>query len=132
MEMEEDIVTIEEEGYEIESGPSRDERMWAMGCHISTFFGWVFPFGNIIAPLVIWLIKKEESEFIGDQGKEALNFQISLTIYIAISAVLVLLIIGIPMLIGLVLFDFIVTVIAAIRAADGVRYRYPMTMHLVK
>lgn len=130
--MEEDIGTIDESGYGIDPGPNRDERMWGMACHISTFFGWVFPLGNIIAPLVIWLIKKEESEFIADQGKEALNFQISLMIYMIISAILVLVIIGIPMLIGLVFFDFVVTIIAAVRAADGVRYQYPATMRLVK
>ena len=56
---------------------SKDEKTWGMLCHISTFCGMIIPFGNILAPLIIWLIKKEELPFVSDQGKEVLNFQIS-------------------------------------------------------
>ena len=55
--------------------PSKDEKMWAMLTHISTFAVFVFPVGNIIAPLIIWLIKKDEFPLVDDQGKEVLNFQ---------------------------------------------------------
>jgi len=51
---------------------NRDERMWAMFCHLSGLAGFIFPFGNIIAPLIIWLVKKEEYEFVNDQGKEGI------------------------------------------------------------
>ncbi len=54
----------------------KDARTWAMLCHIGAFAGYIIPFGHIIAPLVIWLIKKDESPFVDDQGKESLNFQI--------------------------------------------------------
>ena len=61
----------------IETTPlSKDERTWGMLCHISTFCGLIIPFGNILAPLIIWLIKKEDLPFVQDQGKEVLNFQI--------------------------------------------------------
>ncbi len=110
---------------------TRDENMWAMLCHISTFAGFVIPFGNIIAPLIIWLIKKDEFPLVNDQGKEAINFQITMTIYIIASILLIIVIIGIPLLIGLGFFDLIVTVIAAIKASEGVRYRYPIAIRFI-
>lgn len=113
------------------SPATKDERTWAMLCHLSTLAGFVIPFGNIAGPLVIWLIKKDEFFLVDDQGKEALNFQISMTIYVIASIILMLLLIGIPLLVGLGLFDLIVTVIAAIKANDGVKYRYPLSIRFV-
>lgn len=102
-----------------------------MLCHLSTLAGFVIPFGNIVGPLVMWTIKKDEFPLVEDQGKEALNFQISMTIYIIVAVILILLLIGIPLLIGLGIFDLIVTVIAAINANDGVKYRYPLCIRFV-
>lgn len=110
---------------------NRDERMWAMFCHLSGLAGFVFPFGNIIAPLIIWLIKKEEYEFVNDQGKEALNFQISMTIYIIASIILIIIVIGIPLLIALGLFSLIVVIIAAIKSNEGEKYRYPLSIRFL-
>ena len=110
---------------------TRDERMWAMFCHLSALAGFVIPFGNIVAPLVIWLIKKEEYELVLDQGKEAVNFQISMTIYVIASAILIILVIGIPLLIILGIFDLIVIIIASIKANEGEKYRYPLTIRFI-
>lgn len=110
---------------------TKDERTWAMLCHLSTLAGFVIPFGNIVGPLVMWTIKKDEFPLVEDQGKEALNFQISMTIYIIVAVILILLLVGIPLLIGLGIFDLIVTVIAAINANDGVKYRYPLCIRFV-
>jgi hypothetical protein len=109
-----------------------DERMWGMLCHLSTFAGYLVPFGNILGPLVVWLVKKDEYAFVDDQGKEALNFQISITIYSLVSAVLILALIGIPLLIAVIIFSVVMTVIAAIKANGGEYYRYPLTIRLVK
>jgi len=109
----------------------RDENMWAMFCHISAFSGFVIPFGNIIAPLIIWTLKKDEYEHVNDQGKEALNFQISITIYVFISFLLIFVAIGIPLLIITLLFAVIFTVIGGINANDGIKYRYPFTLRLI-
>lgn len=114
------------------AGYSKDERMWAMIAHISAVAGFVFPFGNIIAPLLIWILKKEDFPFVDDQGKEALNFQISITIYILISLVLVFVLIGIPILIIIGIFALIMTIIGAINAYDGKEYRYPLTIRVIK
>ena len=110
---------------------NREERMWAMFCHLSGLAGFIFPFGNIIAPLIIWLVKKEEYELVNDQGKESLNFQISMTIYIIASVILIFLVIGIPLLIILGIFSLIVVIIAAIKANEGEKYRYPLTIRFL-
>ncbi|MBK8946710.1 MAG: DUF4870 domain-containing protein [Ignavibacteriae bacterium] len=114
------------------SGYTKDERMWAMIAHLSAVVGFVIPFGNVIAPLLIWILKKEESAFINDQGKEALNFQISVTIYAFICIVLIILLIGIALLIALGIFALIFIIIASINSYDGKAYRYPMTIRLIK
>lgn len=111
---------------------SKDERMWAMLAHIAAVTGFVIPFGNIIGPLLIWILKKEEFPFVNDQGKESLNFQISITIYVLISVVLVFILIGIPILIVIGIFALIMTIIASINAYDGKLYRYPLTIRFVK
>jgi len=113
-------------------GLSKDERMWGMLAHISAVAGFVFPFGNVIGPLLIWILKKEEFPFVNDQGKEALNFQISISIYVIISIVLVFIVIGIPILIIIGLFALIMTIIASINAYDGKTYRYPFTIRVIK
>ena len=112
--------------------PSSEERMWAMFCHLGALAGWLMPPANVIAPLVIWLLQKEQFPLVDDQGKEALNFQISVMIYAMISAVLVLVLIGIVLLAALAIFTVIVMVMAAVQAYDGVPYRYPLCIRFVQ
>ena len=114
-----------------ENQTTKDERTWAMLCHFSAFAGLIFPFGNFLAPLIIWLIKKEEFPFVEDQGKEVLNFQISMTIYLIGSGILCFILIGIPMVIGFLIFDVIVTLIGAVKANDGFKYRYPLAIRFI-
>jgi uncharacterized protein len=111
---------------------NKDQNMWAMLCHLSALAGFIIPFGNIIGPLVIWLIKKDEFALVNDQGKESLNFQISMTIYYVISAILIIVLIGILLLIGLALFSLIMIIIAMVKANEGVAYRYPMCIRFIK
>ncbi len=111
----------------------RDTRMWGMLCHLSALCGYIgIPFGNIVGPLVIWLIKRDESPFIDAHGKEALNFQISMTIYAIIAGILVLAVIGILLLPALIIAGLVFTIIAAVRANDGKSYRYPLTIRFLK
>lgn len=110
-----------------------EERTWAMFAHLSSFLGWIgIPLANIIAPLIIWQIKKDEMPFAGEQAKECLNFQISLTIYAVISAILILVVVGFIGLIALFILDIVCTIMAAIKVNNGEAYRYPMTIRLVK
>ena len=122
----------EEQPQQKENQPTKDEKTWAMLCHFSSFSGLIFPFGNFLAPLIIWLIKKEEMPFVEDQGKEVLNFQISMTIYLLISGMLCIILIGIPIIIRLVIFCFIIAIIVAISENDGKSYRYSINLRLIK
>lgn len=111
---------------------SREERTWGMLSHLLALVGYtVIPFGNIIAPLVVWLVKKDESQFVADQAKESLNFQISLMIYAIVSGILILVVVGIFLLIALYIAGIVLTVIATIKANNGEAYRYPFTIRLV-
>ena len=104
-----------------------------MLCHVAAFAGYIgIPFGNIVGPLLVWLLKREESPFIDAHGKEALNFQLSATIYAIISALLIVIIVGIFLLVALVAFVVIVTIMAAVRASNGQYHRYPLTIRFIK
>ena len=107
------------------------ERTWGMLCHLSALAMFLIPFGNIIGPLVIWLIKKDESSFVDDQGKESLNFQLSITIYALISAILILVIIGIFLLIGLGILTLVLIIVAAVKSNSGEKFRYPLTIRFI-
>ena len=111
---------------------SSEEKNWVLACHLSAFAMFVFPLGNILAPLIIWLIKKDEYPLVDDQGKEALNFQISVTLYMFVSGILALIVIGIPLLIALGIFDIVMIIIAAIKVSEGEKYRYPLTIRFLK
>ena len=115
-----------------EPGPSREARQWAMFCHFSAFLGMWFPFGSLIGPLILWQMKRESDPFIDDQGKEAMNFQITVAIASAICYVLMFVLIGFA-LIGLLFIGAVVLVmIAGVKANDGVSYRYPFTWRPIK
>jgi uncharacterized Tic20 family protein len=88
--------------------------------------------GNIVGPLIIWLIKRDEMSFVSDQGREALNFNISMTIYMMVAGVLIFVLIGIPLMIVLGIAWLVLTILAAVKANEGVAYRYPLTLRLVK
>ena len=116
----------------IAAGPSRDERTMAMFCHLSSFAGYVVPFGNIIGPLVVWLIKREESDFVDSHGRQVLNFQLSLLIWFLVCIPLAFVIIGIFLAIGLGILSLVCTIVGAFKANDGKYYRYPLTIPFLK
>jgi uncharacterized protein len=111
---------------------SKDERNLAMFAHLSALVGLIFPAGgNVIAPLVVWLTQREKSAFVADQSLEALNFNI--TVLLAEIVCGLLLIIGIGVVLGLVLgiVWLVGTIIGAIRASEGQRFRHRFTLRLV-
>jgi uncharacterized Tic20 family protein len=111
---------------------SKDAKTFGMLSHLIAFAGFIFPFGNLIGPLVIWLLKKDEFPFVDDQGKESLNFQISMTIYAMISIILIAVVIGIIMIAAVVILEVAMVIIASIRANEGVKYRYPLTIRFIR
>src|ERR1700710_2984477 len=98
---------------------SKEQRLWAMAAHLSAFAYYFSLIGHIVGPLIVWLSKRDGNPFVDDQAKEALNFQISVTIY-GIAAVimcftLIFAVVGIPILIGLHVFQVICIIIAAVK-----------------
>jgi uncharacterized Tic20 family protein len=113
--------------------PSKDEQSMGMLCHLSALAVFVIPaMGHVIGPLIVWMMKRETMPFVETEGKEALNFNLSVTIYAAISALLVCVGIGIFMLIALAVTHLILVILASIEAANGRSYRYPMTIRFIK
>ena len=111
---------------------SREVRQWAMFCHFSAFLGIWFPFGSLIGPLILWQVKREVDPFIDAQGKEALNFQITVAIASAICYLLMFVLIGFALLALVLIGALVLTIIAGIKANEGVAYRYPFTWRLIK
>lgn len=114
---------------------TKDDRLWATLVHLGgvlgAFLAMAFIPGNVVVPLIIWLVKREGSAFINDQGKDALNFQITVTIAGAIAALLIWVCVGFFLLIAVGIFAFIFGIIAAVKANEGVAYRYPVTLRLI-
>jgi hypothetical protein len=113
----------------------KDARTWAMFCHLAglCFLVPIVPvIGGIIGPLIVWQIKKEEFGFVDDQGKEAVNFQISILIYALVSGLLCFACVGFVLLPAVYIFDLVFMLIAAVKANDGERYRYPLTIRFIK
>ncbi|MCV4284846.1 DUF4870 domain-containing protein [Pseudomonas capsici] len=112
--------------------PSREVRQWAMFCHLAAFGLFVFPFGNLLGPLIVWQLKKDTDPFLDAQGKEALNFQITVSIAMTISLLMVVVVIGVAMMMLVGIGALILTIIAAVKANEGLDYRYPFTWRLLK
>lgn len=108
-----------------------DERNWAMIGHLSALIGMVVPFGSVIAPLVVWQLKKDTMPFAGEQAREALNFNITAGIAALVSMALMVVVIGFLLLPIVVLVWLVFTIIAALAASRGENYRYPLTLRLV-
>ena len=105
---------------------------WEVLCHVAAVAGYVIPFGNIIGPLVVWLLKRSEVPAVEAHGKEALNFQISVTIYAIVCILLIFVAIGFFLLIGLGIAALVLVIIASIKASSGELYRYPLTIRFIK
>ena len=112
--------------------PSAEEKQWALFAHLSALIGYIIPFGSIIGPLVIWQIKKNEMPFVDDQGKEALNFQITAAIAAIVSAALIVALIGLLLLPAVLVTDLVFIILASIAANNGQAYRYPINLRLIK
>ncbi|MGH8886700.1 MAG: DUF4870 domain-containing protein [Egibacteraceae bacterium] len=111
-------------------GLPQDVRSWALGAHLSAFIGaWVAL--AFIGPLVVWLIKREEHPFIAMHAREALNFNLSVLLYVFVAFLLSLLLVGIPILIGIGIAWLVLTIVATVKAANGEEYRYPLTIRFI-
>jgi uncharacterized Tic20 family protein len=111
----------------------RDARKWATICHLSALVGLLGNgVGFVLGPLIVWLLKREDHPFVDGQGKEALNFQITMFIVLLAATTLAVIGIGIIIMIAVALLMTIFPIIGAIKANEGVPYRYPLTWRVVK
>jgi len=116
-----------------EGGIPREVRKWAMICHIIALVGLLGNgIGFLVGPLVVWLVKREDHPFIDQQGKEAINFQITAFIALFASALLTLLVVGFGLLLIVGLAMTIFPIVAAIKANRGEDYRYPISIRFVR
>jgi uncharacterized Tic20 family protein len=103
-----------------------DSRAWAAAAQLLPFLGFY-----ILGALIIWLIKRDEDAFVEEHSREALNFQLSIFIYMIVSAILILVLIGIALFFAVAVFSLVMSIIAGVKAASGQPYRYPLTIRFV-
>lgn len=115
----------------------QDARQWAMIAHLSALVGLLGNgIGFILGPLVVWAVKKNMHPFVDEQGKEAINFQLTVIIVGAIAIVLAFTVIGllvaVPLLIITGILAIVFPIIGGVRANEGVHYRYPFSFRLIR
>ncbi len=108
-----------------------EERNWAMFCHLGGL-AYFIPLGNIIVPLILWSMRKDSSALVDREGKKALNFQISFTLYMLIASVLVFVLIGIFFLVILGLLQLIFVILAVVKTLNDEEFEYPMTIKFIQ
>jgi uncharacterized Tic20 family protein len=105
---------------------TQDARTFGMLAHLLGLFT------GFVGPLIIWLIKKDEHPFVDDQGKEALNFQITITIAAMIGGVTTLVCIGYFILVAVFILDLVLCLSGTVAANSGQQYRYPVTIRFIQ
>jgi uncharacterized Tic20 family protein len=105
--------------------PTSDEKTLAILAHALNF---VFP---LLAPFIIYLVKRDDSRYVAEHARESLNFQISVAILYLCLIPLVFIIVGVPLMIALAIFHFVVVIIASIKASDNKIYRYPLNFRII-
>ena len=111
--------------------PSKESCQMAMFAHLSALVGFLIPFGNLIAPLIIWQMKKDDP-FVDAQGKEAVNFQITVSIAGIVAAILTVVLIGLLLLPVIAIGSLVLVIIAGLKANEGEDYQYPFALRLIK
>ncbi len=103
-------------------------RQWAMMLHLSLLAGFLVPFAGLIVPIVIWALKKDELPAIDAHGKMIINWIISMIIYAVVSGLLIFVVLGIPLLLALCVVGVVFPIVGAIKANEGVLWKYPLTI----
>ena len=111
---------------------SKDERTWGMFLHLSMLASFVIPLLGLLAPIVIWQMKKDQLPIIDEHGKNAVNWLISAAIYFAVGFVLWLLLIGIPIVIAVMICSVVFPIMAGIKANNGEVWKYPLTISFLQ
>jgi len=111
---------------------TKEESNWGMISHLSALAGIILPpIGSVLGPLIVWLTRRDQSAFVAEQAKEALNFNITVLIAAVVCYVLTWALIGILLFVVLWVYWLVMTIIAAMKASEGVSYRYPLALRFV-
>ena len=110
----------------------KEARTWGMFCHLAALLGLVGPLLNIIGPFIVWLVKKNEYQFVDEQGKESMNFQITMTLLTLLAALLIVVKIGIILLFAVGVVNIVFVIIASIKTNNGESYNYPFKIRFIK
>lgn len=110
---------------------SSDERTWSVAVHLSALSALFIPFGHLLGPLVVWLIKRGDMPMVDRHGKEALNFQITVTLASFLCGLLAFIGIGVVLLFVLLAADAVLVIMAAVKTSRGEAFTYPFTWRLV-
>ena len=114
---------------------NRDDKNMAVMVHLLPLLGFLFPGMSILVPLLIWLFKRDKSSYIEHHAREALNFQITIALVVAIWIALKLMLVGLlllPLVPIIIIIVLILMIRAALKASDGEYYLYPFSLRLVK
>jgi uncharacterized protein len=111
---------------------SETERNWSMLCHLSSFAGFFFPFGGVLGPLICWLSRKDDSQWVNVNGRNSLNFQLSILLYMVLAIPLCFIIVGFPIIFVLGTLKVICVIIASIKASKGELFRYPLVIPFIQ
>jgi uncharacterized protein len=117
----------------VKNNEESQERIWGMLCHLTALLGLVgIPFGNIFGPLLVWLYKKKAYAMVDKQGRESLNFQLTMTILVLIAALLIYLKIGMMLIFVLASVNVVLVLIASVQSYRGETFRYPFQIRFLK
>lgn len=106
-------------------------RHWAAAMHASALIGFLIPFGNVLAPLALWLIARRRSAYVDEQGREALNFHLSIVLYLLVGAVLLLVPPGLVIILAAGALMLAMPIVAAVRAARSEVVHYPLSIRFL-
>ncbi len=113
--------------------PDSEARKWAVIAHLAGFLGYLIPVvGSLVGPLLVWQLKKDQHPFIDDQGKEALNFQITVALAALLCVLLMAVLIGFLLIWVVIIGAVVLMIVAAIKASEGKPYRYPFCWRLIR
>ncbi|MDD2197216.1 MAG: DUF4870 domain-containing protein [Bacteroidales bacterium] len=111
---------------------NNEERTMSMLCHLSALGMFLIPFGAILGPLIVWLVKKDQYLEVDKQGKDAINFQITMKIFFIISGVLVIIGVGLLLMAALVIFNLVIIIVASIKSNSAERFVYPAAIKFIQ
>lgn len=132
------VIRVQEPGtsqpppFEPTTDPTPEQKNWLLALHLSPLVGFVIPFGNIVGPLIVWLIKRDEIAVIRQHGPAVLNFHISMTIWMALAWLSMFLLVGFVILPVLGIYYLVMVILGTIDAQNGKLRTYPLSIPFIK